>query len=139
MLEGLAKGYDVTLLLLRGLTGGFLVYGTWDNIRSAEQMVEFVVFLEQSGFAYPTWMAPLSVWAQFLCGLFLIAGFLTRWAGLVICFNFIVAVVMVHWTQDFRAWWPAIVLVALGLHFAASGAGRISVDAAILKGQVGRA
>ena len=32
-------------------------------------------------------------------------GLLTRWAGLVTAFTFIVAVWMVHWPQDFPGWW----------------------------------
>ncbi len=128
----MAKGHDATLLALRLLTGTFLIYGTWDNITSAERMIEFTEFLRQFGFAAPSILAPLSVWAQFACGVMLVLGLLTRWAGLLICFNFIVAVVMVHWAEDFRGWWPAIILVGLGLHFSASGAGRFSIDAAIL-------
>jgi putative oxidoreductase len=57
-----------------------------------------------------------------------VLGLLTRWAGLLLAFNFTVGVVMVHWHQTFREWWPAIVLVFLGLYFAARGAGRFSID-----------
>src|SRR5688572_26456399 len=112
-LPALARGADAAMLALRLLTGAFLIHGVWDNITSAERMEEFEGFLTASGFAMPALMAPLSVWAQFVCGLLLIPGLLTRWAGLVLTFNFIVAVVMVHWSQDFRGWWPAIVLVGL--------------------------
>lgn len=118
---------DATLMLLRVVTGAFLIYGTYDNILSAERMEEFVGFLKQHGFAWPHLMAPLSVWVQFLCGALLVAGLLTRWAGGLVAINFAVAVVMVHWSQDFRGWWPALVLVLLGLHFASGG--RYSLDA----------
>ena len=91
-------------------------------------MQEFVQFLTKRGFVWPELMAPLSVYAQFICGVLLVIGLLTRWAGLLMTFNFIVAVVMVHWLQDFRGWWPAIVLVFISLHFALYGAGRYSVD-----------
>ncbi|MFV3037981.1 DoxX family protein, partial [Klebsiella pneumoniae] len=73
-------------------------------------------------------MAPLSVWAQFLCGFAFILGLLTRWAGLITAFNFTVAVWMVHWPLDFPGWWPALILVFLGLLFATVGAGRYSID-----------
>jgi putative oxidoreductase len=53
---------------------------------------------------------------------------LIRWAGVLLAFNFIVAVIMVHWDQSFREWWPAIILVALGLLFATIGAGRHAID-----------
>ena len=78
--------------------------------------------------AYPDLMAPLSVWAQFFCGLAFLFGALTRWAGLICAFNFVVACVMVHWHQDFRGWWPAAVLVVIGLVMATHGAGRFSID-----------
>lgn len=131
LLSPLAAFGDLTLLLLRLLTGGFLMYGTWDNIVSAARMQEFVDFLTKFGFAYPSLMAPLSVYAQFLCGLMFVLGLLTRWAGLICAFNFVVAVLMVHWNQDFRGWWPAIVLVGLGLYFATRGGGRHALDAAL--------
>jgi hypothetical protein len=44
------------------------MWGTVDNISSAERMAEFVGFLGQSGFIMPELMAPLSVYTQFICG-----------------------------------------------------------------------
>ena len=125
---------DLSLLSLRTLTGAFLIYGTQDNILSDARMHEFVQFLAQHRFVWPELMAPLSVYAQFICGVLLVIGLLTRWAGLLMTFNFIVALVMVHWSQDFRGWWPAIVLVFISLHFALQGAGRFSVDAWLWRG-----
>lgn len=128
-LNFLKRYSDLSLLLLRVLTGAFLIHGTQDNILSDARMHEFVQFLAKRGFVWPELMAPLSVYAQFICGVLLVLGLLTRWAGLLMTFNFIVAVVMVHWSQDFRGWWPAIVLVFISLHFALHGAGRYSLDA----------
>jgi putative oxidoreductase len=73
----------------------------------------------------------VSVYAQLLCGIALILGILTRWAGIVIALHFLIALVMVHWSQDFRGWWPALVLVGIGLQYALTGAGSISLDASI--------
>lgn len=120
---------DLSTALLRIVTGAFLVYGTQDNVLSAARMAEFVQFLTAHRFVMPELMAPLSVYAQFLGGLLLILGLLTRWTGLVIAFNFVVALWMVHWPEDYRAWWPAGILIFLGLHFACRGGGRWSVDA----------
>ena len=124
----LRTGEDLALLFLRLLTGTFLIHGVWDNIESTQRMDEFVGFLRANRFIYPELMAPLSVWAQFFCGLAFAAGAFTRWAGLVCTFNFIVACLMVHWHQDLRGWWPAAVLVAIGLLMATRGAGRYSLD-----------
>ena len=129
MLHNLARFSDLTLFALRALTGAFLVHETWDNVSSRARMGEFVEFLGQFGFPFPWIMAPLSVAVQFGCGILLILGLFTRIAGLLIAANFVVAVVMVHWNEAFRGWWPAIVLVFLGLHFAAAGSGKIGLDA----------
>jgi putative oxidoreductase len=129
LLTPLARFADLGLLLLRWVTGAFLIWQSHDNVFSAARMDEFEIFLAQFGFPLPELMAPLCVWAQFLCGIAFILGLLTRWAGLVTAFVFVVAVWMVHWPQDFPGWWPALVLVFLGLLFATLGAGRYALDA----------
>ena len=131
LLPSLARWSDLTLLGLRVLTGAFLMHETWDNVSSRARMGEFVAFLDQFGFPVPWLMAPLSVAVQFACGALLIAGLLTRVAGLLIAANFVVAVAMVHFAEPFRGWWPAIVLVFLGLHFAAVGSGKFGLDALV--------
>ncbi|MBX3562241.1 MAG: DoxX family protein [Sphingomonas sp.] len=128
LLSRLERLRDVALLALRLVTGTFLVHGVWDNITSAERMREFADFLAAHGFAWPHLMAPLSVYAQLFIGIALIAGLATRWIGLLLAFNFVIAVTMVHWEQGFRDWWPAIVLVAFGFLFATIGAGRYAAD-----------
>jgi putative oxidoreductase len=133
LLIPLARFGDVGLLLLRSVTGAFLVYQSQDNVFSAERMAEFERFLVQFGFFMPELMAPLCVWAQFLCGIALILGLLTRWAGLITVFVFVVAIWMVHWPQDFPGWWPALILVFLGILFATTGAGRYALDEWIVR------
>lgn len=127
-LNGLARFAGLTLLALRGVTGGFLIHETWDNITSAARMREFVQFLTQFEFPLPHLMAPLSVAVQFGCGILLILGLATRAAGLLIAANFIVALLMVHYNEPLRDWWPALVLVFLGLHFGAAGSGKLGLD-----------
>ncbi len=128
LLTPLSRFGDAGLLLLRWVTGAFLIYQSHDNILSADRMAEFEAFLTQFGFTSPHVMAPLCVWAQFLCGIAFILGLATRWAGIVTTVIFIVAVWMVHWPQDFPGWWPALILVFLGILFATIGAGRYAVD-----------
>ena len=125
----MARQGDGALFLLRAVTGAFLIWQSHDNVIDPARMDEFERFLTQFGFVAPALMAPLCVWAQLLCGIAFVAGLLTRWAGLVTAFVFVVAVWMVHWPQDFPGWWPALILVFLGLLFATAGAGRYSVDA----------
>lgn len=127
-LAGLARHADLTLLLLRLVTGAFLIHETWDNVTSGARMREFAGFLGQHGFPLPHLMAPLSVAVQLGCGVLLILGLATRLAGLLIAANFAIAVYMVHWAEPPRGWWPALVLVFLGLHFAAAGSGKFGAD-----------
>jgi putative oxidoreductase len=91
-------------------------------------MQEFVRFCAANGFPAPQIMAPLSVYAQLLCGSLLIVGLFTRLAAIVMTVHFIVAVLMVHLHQDFRAQWPALSLVFICAYFAARGAGRWAAD-----------
>ncbi|HEV2079769.1 MAG TPA: DoxX family protein [Allosphingosinicella sp.] len=128
LLTPLARLGDFGLLLLRWVTGAFLIYQSHDNVFSSARMDEFEKFMTQFNFVYPELMAPLSVYAQFACAILFILGLLTRWAGLVTAFNFVVAVWMVHWPEAFNLWWPALILVFLGILFATIGAGRYSLD-----------
>jgi putative oxidoreductase len=128
LLAPLRRYDDAALLLLRAMVGAFLIWGVADNITSAERMAEFEAFLTKFGFAAPALMARLSVWAQFAVGLAFIAGFLTRWAGIVCVINFIVAIVMVDAQGGIRASFPSACLVGIGLYLATHGAGRFGID-----------
>ena len=130
-LPGNARHADFGLLLLRVATGVFLMYQSHDNIFSAARMDEFVKFLTHFKFVMPELMAPLSVYAQFAAGIAFILGLLTRWFGLITCFNFIVAVYMVHWNDPVPGIWPAAILIFLGLYFGLRGSGRYGLDALI--------
>ena len=133
ILPGNARHADLGLLLLRCVTGAFLIYQSHDNIFSAARMGEFVKSLTQFGFVYPELMAPLSVYAQFAAGIAFILGLLTRWFGLITAFNFIVAVRMVHWNDPVPGIWPAAILIFLGLYFGLRGSGRYGLDSVFEK------
>ena len=130
-LNGFAVFADAILLAFRIFIGSFLIWGVWDNIVSAKQMAEFAGFLAQHGFVKPHLMAPLSVWAQFICGVCFIFGIATRWAGLICAFNFIVALVMVDGSAGIRAAFPAAMLVAFGFYLLARGSGKFGLDAVL--------
>ena len=127
-LPGNARHADLGLLLLRCVTGAFLIYQSHDNVFSAERMDEFEKFLTQFGFILPALMAPLSVYAQFAAGIAFILGLFTRLFGLITAFNFVVAVWMVHWNDPIPGIWPAAILIFLGLYFGLRGSGRYGLD-----------
>ncbi len=138
LLPDLRRFSDIGLLLLRIVTGAFLISQSHDNVFSAERMLEFEKFLTKFGFIYPAFMAPFAVWWQFLAGIGFILGLFVRPFGLIIMIQFIVACWMVHWPQDFSGWWPALILVFLGLYFGLRGSGRYGIDAWLERRLTGR-
>ncbi|MGE3251803.1 MAG: DoxX family protein [Hyphomonadaceae bacterium] len=128
-----ARLADVALLLLRVLLGGYLIWGVWDNIVSAERMAEFETFLRSLNCPYPEYAAPLSVYAQFAIGICLMLGLLTRWAGVLLAVNFTVAVILLWPSGDPRTLYPPGVLVPIGFLFFALGAGRFALDARLTR------
>lgn len=127
----LSRGESTSLLLLRISTGGFLLYGAIDNVLDPARMREFERFLAIHGFPAPAFAAPLSVYAQVICGCLLLLGVATRWAAWILVINFIVAIVMVDRLSPvgLRGVWPALALVVICAHLGCRGAGPISVDA----------
>lgn len=129
-LSPLDASREAGTLLLRVYLGVVLVYGTQDNVFSAARMLEFRDFLAQFGFPFPLFCAVLSVIGQFGGGLLLLLGLFTRFAGLVVAFNFVVAIWMVDSKAPYPAAFAALSLVAAGLCLMFTGAGKHSLDRA---------
>lgn len=92
-------------------------------------MAEFEGFLRSIRCPLPAVAAPVSVWVQFISGLLILLGLLTRWAGLLLAVNFVVAVVLLgSLGQDFRQLFPPAVLIFIGVLLATGGAGPLSMD-----------
>ena len=132
-------GQPLAFLALRLYLGGFLIWGVWDNITEKGRMTEFAMFLATLNCPLPEIAALVSVWAQFAVGVLLILGLLTRWAGLVLSLNFLVAVILFATTAaDARSQYPHAILVFIGLVFMTSGAGAWAVDAFLESGRTNR-
>ena len=123
-----ARRAGLGLLVLRLVAGGHLMAMTQDNVFSWGRMLEFRDFLAQFGFPYPLFCAVLSVAGQFGGGLLLVLGLFTRLAGLVVAFNFVIAIWMVDSKAPYPAAFAALSLVAIGLCLVFTGAGRQSLD-----------
>lgn len=118
-------------LAIRVFLGTFLIFMSQDNVFSAARMSEFEQFLAHSNFPAPALAARLSVYAQFLCGILVLAGALTRWAALVMIVHFVVAIVGVHRALPFRTFLEPCAMLASSIALFIGGAGRISVDAVL--------
>jgi putative oxidoreductase len=115
-------------IFLRVVIGWRLVDGTQDNVFSWQRMLEFRDFLEQHQVAYPLIAAHVSVYAQFICGILIIAGAFIRLASLVMIINFISAILIVHIGLTFEQSFDAIMMLFGSAFFFIAGAGKISVD-----------
>ena len=120
---------ELGTLALRLFLGFTLIYGTQDNVLHAERLLEFRDFLAANGFPSPLASAYLSAYAQFVCGILILVGLLTRWAALVMVVNFIVALGMVHVGLPFGQNISPLAMLFCSLFFLFHGAGRYGVDA----------
>lgn len=135
MTQYFSKYADAGFLILRLAFGFQLIYGTHDNVFSAERMLEFEKFLTGFHVPLPGISAAVSAYVQFICGILLIVGWQTRLAGLFIAINFVFALIIAHRGDVYTNMAPAINLLAAGLFFLFAGAGKWSVDA-VLKSRI---
>jgi putative oxidoreductase len=94
----------------------------------------FVTSVTNLGFPAPTFFAWCAALAEFLGGLLLAAGVLTRPVALVLCFNMAVAAFGSHAGQGFAKQEPALLYLLAFVLFAFTGAGRFSADQ-LIRGQ----
>jgi putative oxidoreductase len=125
----LDRNREIAPFLFRLFIAFVLIYGTYDNVASEARMHEFRDFLSANGFPMALEMAYLSAYGQFIAGLLLVVGFLTRAASLVVIVNFVVALVMVHLKLPWSANIAPLAMLVGGIFFLLYGAPRYSVDA----------
>ncbi|WP_462250256.1 DoxX family protein [Ekhidna sp.] len=113
---------------IRFAVGFHLIYGTQDNVFSWDRMLEFEEFLKAFGTPFPLLSAIISVYAQFICGILYIVGWKVWHAGLVMTFNFIIAITLVHLSDPYPSIYPAISMLAGSIFLVFNGAGEFSLD-----------
>ena len=123
----LEKYKDLGVLVLRFAFGFRLIYGTYDNIISYDQMLHFRDFLEGHGFPFPLVSAFVSVALQFLAGLSFISGLWIRLFSAFMMLNFTIAILMVHIGDEYLNTAPAIHLLAVSFFLLLNGGGRWSL------------
>lgn len=117
------------LLFLRLFVGLRLLYGVVDNLVSWGKMNEFAAFLQQAGFPLPLVSAVVSVYAQAVCGLLILAGLWVRPAAVIMVVNFLVALFFVHVknADSIEAMTPALAMFFGSLTLAFTGGGRYGI------------
>ena len=95
----------------------------------AEMKDKFMPFLGMS----PTVSLGLVIFAEFICGIFLIAGLLTRFACIPLIINMSVAVFMAHGGDILGKGQPAFLYLLSFVVLLFTGAGKYSLDGALYK------
>ena len=127
-LRALDRQAETGTVLLRLFFAFVLIYGTQDNVFSRERMLEFRDFVAANGFPYPLFSAYLSAYAQFICGILIGIGLLTRLASIVMIINFIAALLMVHVQLPFAANISPLAMLFCAVFFLLHGPGPFAVD-----------
>ena len=115
-------------VLLRLFFAFVLIYGTQDNVFSRERMLEFRDFVAANGFPYPAFSAHLSAYAQFVCGILIGVGLLTRLAAITMIINFVAALLMVHVQLPFAANISPLAMLFCAVFFLLHGPGPLALD-----------
>ena len=110
------------------IIGWRLIDGTQDNVFSWARMLEFRDFLQQFHVPFPLLSAQVSVYAQFICGILYVIGLFIRPAALIMIFNFLVALFIVHLGTTFQESFDALMMLFGSIFFLYYGAGKISLE-----------
>lgn len=126
----------LALLVMRLVLGAIMIGHGYPKLFALSRQVQNVQNL-----GLPGWLAYFSVMAEFLGGIGVLVGLLTRLAALGIVINMAVAISKVHWHNGLvgKGGYElplSVAAIAFGLIF--FGAGPISLDAVVWRGSSSR-
>lgn len=138
-MRSLAKLQPYALLLIRLVLGFAMVFHSWGKVLPATGMrhafyhhglltsVEhFNDFVETLGL--PRWAGYLSTLTEFVGGLCLLIGFLTRFWSFLVTGNMLVALIMVNRHHGYAGSEYTIALIAMAFLLFTAGSGALSLD-----------
>ena len=130
MNPGVATGSaSVGLLFMRMIAGGLMLYchgwPKWTKYAAKSES-----FPDPLGVGSPVSMG-LAIFAELVCSGLVVLGLCTRWAAFILVFTMLVAAFMVHGDDPFKKKEFALVYLAPFLALMFTGAGRVSIDAAL--------
>lgn len=128
--EARANGADLTFVGLRVAVGGILIWGALTKLLGGERIGELAQAWGAAGLPQPQILVTASMALQLVLALLLLIGLFTRTAGLLNGVNFAVGAALTGIFTSGSNWWPFALLIALLLHFALRGPGRLSIDRA---------
>ena len=124
---------DAGLMWLRVLVGACIATHGYDKLFGG-QFDGFATGVEKLGLPIlsPHQWAMLAAWSEFAGGIFMMMGLATRVAACTIFMTMSVAIFRVHWNDAFAIKELAILYWTITGALMLTGAGRFSIDAALL-------
>ena len=139
MLRFLSRLQPYAILLLRLAVGFSMVYHSWEKVYPADGLVhayrhhtllssfehfnDFIATLH-----LPRWLGYISTVTEFVGGIFLILGLLTRFWALMVCGNMLVALVTVNIRHGYAGSEYSLALIVMSFLLITAGAGAVSLD-----------
>jgi putative oxidoreductase len=121
---------DLACLLLRVLFGSLFVYYGWLKVAGYEQMA--AAFPDIIGIGARLSLI-LVIFAELVCGLLVLVGFLTRLSVIPIFITMVVAYFIAHAADPFQVKQVAFIHLSLCAVVFILGSGRFSVDAVLFR------
>lgn len=131
----LDKLQPLGLLAMRIALGAVMIVHGYPKVTGIHNVEKFF-----SSIGLPWWSAYFSAGAEFFGGILIIIGLLTRFFGLALLIDMIVAIDKVHWKNGLVGqgnYQLPMTLAALSLALIFFGAGPIALDAVIGRGRGG--
>lgn len=120
------RGYGI--LVLRLVAGWRLIAGVWAFALFAEPINEMSDFFATLHLPAPAFLAYVSAYADFICGILFILGLWVRPAAIIMIINFTVAIAAAHLQHSIIEAFSAWALLAVSLCLLFEGAGKLSLD-----------
>lgn len=121
---------DLASLILRLVFGGMFIYHGWPKLTGYSQMVE--IFGDPIGIGNELSVI-LVIFSEFICGLFILLGFLTRFSVIPVFITMLVAFFVAHGNDEFTVKMLPFVYLFLCVVIFILGSGRYSADAVLFK------
>lgn len=113
-------------LLMRLALGLVMIAHGYPKVVPHGALQHFAHYVSTLGLPY--WLGYISAFTEFVGGIFLVAGLLTRLAAGLVAINMIVALATVGIHQGFGVYSNILVLIALALMLLFYGAGTLALD-----------
>jgi putative oxidoreductase len=121
---------NLAALVLRMILGGLMIMHGWPKLSGYNEMVGMI--------GNPIGLGPdvslsLAIFGEFICGIFILLGFLTRLSVIPTFITMAVAFFIVHANDDFQIKELSFVYMIIAVAVFILGSGKYSADAALFR------